>query len=388
MSEPKTVNFVGAELRRLRGIRKLGELASQAREVHAVRIGSAELDEIRLRHFEVGSLTPSTEECFTLSLLHRLSLHEMLDLLVVQQIVDKANLGARLEQLSSVHNQAWRDGDWETALAAAASGEALAERPSDWAAWRTQRAVSMGMLGMGRTALLILMDLSEHHSVEPDQRYQVFRYLADQQVNAGHFSLAAQSAQLAVEHAPHDLAPEWRWGLIHTQVRLFLLKAEQALEVDDEEIHEALFLIRDARRLITSEDSQKWLALDFMEAAAQELLGEQPVSEYERIARDARSCGHRHVEALAWKNLGVIHRRAGDIELAREPLLLARSLAREGHALDELFDVTFELYLLFEERGLELESEQYLAECHLHYQQVHSCTPNLLAYEALLRAAS
>lgn len=349
-------------------------------------MGVQPIDELLLRKLETGVVRPDPTQCFTLSRVHRLALHELLDLLAIQEIIDRSEKPPAGSDLLGAHVTAWQAGKWEEAMTVAAIGEIGAVYSGEWIKWRANRAFSMSMLGMGRTAELMLLDLSDSHDLTAENRFQVLRTLADVHVNAGHYTIAAETARLAIQQAPADLEPEWRWALIQTQVRLALVKAEHADRVNEQEVNGALFCLQDARRLTPEGDLWKMLTIDLMEEVAKTLLGQVSGERFARIAKMARNAQHAYLEMAAWKNLGVAHRREYENELAREALDTARDLAADTGDAAELFDINYELHVVAEASGDEEESQRCLQECHLHFPLVQVRTPNVRAYERLMRA--
>jgi tetratricopeptide (TPR) repeat protein len=377
--------LLGEELKRLRGTRSLelvGEISRSAPyNEHLKSIAAPTLCQI-----EQGISMPSLESLYTLSVLYQVSTQHLLARLVDERLSKRYRAPDGLEATASAFAQALKAGRWYEALALAVHGERLASSRKECVRWRAHRAISMQMIGMRQEAIILMQECVADRALDRKHRCQVRRNLADMLASAGLYEDAEDSMRRAIELAGDDAPPAILADMLSTRARLVILQAEMGIVTEEPRLREAIRLVESARQHVPAEDAWNRGLFDLYEARATELLDNQPAAaaSYARIAKGARGSELPRLELLALLNLGSLRRQLGKHADAEKHLIAAESLALDLKQPEECFEVFFELYLLYSERGDEKEATFYMKKCRRYHAMVRARTPNVMRFAELV----
>lgn len=377
--------LLGAELRRLRGERSLAQIAALskspplAERVHPVSAPA-------LSQIETGVSFPNLETLHSLATLYQTPIQQLLDLVVQERLIERDELPETHEEVRRIFGEAFEAGRWRRAMALAVRGEELSPSPADKVGWRANRAICLQQFGLRDDAVQMLLQCTSDPDAATDRQYQVYRSLAEALASSGHLGAAAAIASRALELAPPDLPPRWRWQLMSTRARLVLLENERD-SPNLEDVREALELVTRAATLVPEGMAQARLLLAVHAAIAHKLLGNavKAARSLEDIRDEARVAGQPLAETAAAIALGRLHREHGRWADAERVLMGAETIAMEEGFVDEAFEIYFELHLV--SKGAEDgKHHYYLRRCRRYYPLVQAKTPQVLAYEKLARS--
>ena len=377
--------YLGRELRRLRGKRSLEQVARLSASLKGLR-GAQPLSKSTLSQLELGTAMPSAQTLRTLSVLYRVSAEQLLDFIAEEQ----AAAANELPETLAATEQAWEESlgreAWAEALALAAHAEALASQPASRLNWRANRANALHMVGLHQHALSMLLECVHADATKPQSRFKMLRTLAEVYASVGHLDLATRVAKWATEEAPNEITPTWRWGLAQTQVRLVLLANDHAQEADARSIREALANL-DAAQAAMDDQPRFRLQAKLWRAVGQKLLGNELLAarDLQSLVSEARDAGLPHLQSSALANLGILRRQQKKWDAALEALRAAETIAVGEQFNDDAFEIYFEMYLTSRERQ-DGQASGYLERCAQYHPIIQTRTPRVLEYESLLAA--
>lgn len=381
--KPTGSRLLGAEFRRLRGVRTLDDIVELSRTGPLTRRIRG-LCPATISQIENGISMPSLESLYTLSVIYQTSAMHLLNVLVEERLTRSMELPGTLLATRDALHAALGSGRWAEALGLAIHGEHGVEAEADKLLWRANRAVAVAKLGMRYDAVMMLVDCVESADLRASDAWIVHRYIADVAGSAGYFKMASRNAQLALDLAPDDLDAASRAKILEARVRLILQEHDFGAGKDERALREAQVLISQARRAVAPTDSWMPFLLDTYEALSHEFLGNRLLAakSYGDLAKRAAKEGQARIEMLALMNLGRLRRTEGKLSDAADALLRAERLARNLEQNDEAFEVSFELYLVARQRKSP-EQQIYLKRCRRLFPLVQARTPNVRRFEQL-----
>jgi transcriptional regulator with XRE-family HTH domain len=379
--------LLGQELRRLRGDRSLDQVAEMTRTGPlAERVGPVAAP--TLSQIETGTSFPSVATLHSLATLYQTSVQRLLDVVVQERLVQETEpTPDDHDAVRGLFREAFEAGKWRQALGLAVRGEALASTPGERVSWRANRAICLQHFGLRHDAIQVLLDCTSDPEAPRDRLYQLYRALAEALASAGQVGPAAAIASRAVELAPSDLPPHWRWQLLSTRARLVLLDNTDRTEPDRAAVARALQDIETARELAPADQPQARLLLGVQQAIARKIMGdvEMAAGELSALLADAHQRGQALAEVAAGLALGRLHREFGDLEAAERVLTSAERVAVEEGFVEDAFEAYFELHLVSKAKG-DNRFVYFLRRCRRYYPLVQVKAPHVLAYEKLMRA--
>jgi hypothetical protein len=370
---------LGAELRRLRGGRTLQQVADLSRTPPlADRIKPVAAPTLSL--IENGISMPSLDTLYTLSVIYRVPMQRLYELVGLERMVSAVEVPEALGEIKAAYHAALRHRRWPEAVALAVAGERHVGSDLRAAmAWRFARATALPGVGLAVEAILLLHECLEQCTVAGIPRHVVLRNLCSAQHAAGYFDAAAVSAREALQCAPSSLSDAELLALREGLIGALVARRELDGEADERLARQVQRLVREARVA----GAPASLVLDLYEAVSHRIAGNR--AQGEKALRDlARRAAEGHdsgVELAAWWHLGVLRRLAGDARGALPPLSRAESLARASGDPAVVFDATYQLLLVATLLGEEALARRCRRACERHYVLVQAKTPSLVHYE-------
>jgi tetratricopeptide (TPR) repeat protein len=378
---------LGRELRRLRGHRSLDQISELSRSP-ALRDRVSPLGAPTLSQIENGVNFPSLERLYTLSVIYRTPINQLLDVVLQERMLKTARPLGSLGEAELAFGEALNAGQWLEALSVATWGEERAQTPSSATAWRANRGMALLHLGMRQHAIELLQDCANSADIAAETRYQYEAALAEALACGGYLRSALLHAEAAAELAPTELPPERRGHVLHVRAYLLLAANEQVAQPDEREVREAQRLLEQARRLVPLDDAVTAMRIDVQIAAAHGLLGNGVLAARDLKVLATRASGTKLalVRLGAWAALGTLERRRGNVASAVRALEEAGRMAVDAGDASLAFEAYFELYLAVRESD-DGKAAYYLRRCDTFFPLVHARTPNVVSYERLRREA-
>jgi tetratricopeptide (TPR) repeat protein len=376
---------LGAELRRLRGGRSLQQIARLSRTPPlADRIKPVAAPTLSM--IENGISMPTLDTLYSLSVMYRTSMQRLYNIVGLERVVAATDVPDTLEETKAAYRLAMAEARWFDAVSLALAGESQVDQGSvEATTWRAARATCLPYVGLPHEGILLLLDCIEDERVTPAQRVQVLRNLAATHLLAGQPRAGLRAAREAVAALPDDLDPTRA-----LEARLALALSLLALQAyrdspDARQVGEALQLIRSLEEPARDAGRPYALTLAVYEAEARHLEGNDlyAAKRFLELVTEAGAAGLPRLVFFAWLNLGRIRRRAGRLDSALEAFRQAEPLALEQRSPEDVFEVSFELYLASAGRD-EAAALRYRRRCERYHPLVAARTPTVVAFERLL----
>lgn len=380
----KVVRFTGSralgtELRRLRGGRTLGEIASLSR-LKLGSIGFRGVSVGTLSDIENGKSLPNVESIFALSVLYQVPPARFLHALLEENLTAEFAALADDADIPSRHAASVLKGDFVEALALAAAALKASVEPWETVRWRINKAIAMERLGMRFDAITELNACLADEGMRDTERYKVHRELARMHLYAHQLDLAELHLDQAFRGAPEDCPPLLRSRLLETRLRLGVTRLQDLpASAASSLAHELSAIVRECRLLIRREDHGDRLALDLYEGRTLQHLGDARGARraYRRVEAASRDLNLplRRVEALTC--LATLERKSKP-EVAVKLMSDAATEAIDGNHIDHAFVACFHLADwadTAEARG------HWLKKCRRLYPFVNGVTPLVRKFE-------
>lgn len=377
--------LLGAELRRLRGERSLGEMATLSKSAPlADRISP--ISAPTLSQIETGVSFPSVDTLHSLATLYQTSVQQLLDIVMEERLLKELDLPDDHEAVKGLFPRAFEAGRWRHAVALAVRGEELAPTAAERVSWRANRAVCLQQFGLRDHAIQTLLGCVSDPDAPPDRLYQFYRALAEAMASCGHVGPASAMAERALDLAPEDLPGHWRWQILSTRARLMLQESELTGRSEPSVARRALAMLEESITLVPLSHHQARLMLGVQVAVARSMTGDHAgaIQALEETRESAGAQGQILAEVVAGIALGRIRRELGELEKAERVLVASEQVAVDEGFVDEAFEAYFELHLLAKQKR-DGREEHFLRRCRRFYPLVQSKGPHVTAYEKLAR---
>lgn len=377
--------LLGAELRRLRGERSLGEISALSRS-NPLADRISPISAPALSQIETGVSFPSVDTLHSLATLYQTSVQQLLDVVVQERLVKELDLPDDHDAVKGLFRQAFEAGQWRRAVALAVRGEDLSPTRGQAVAWRANRAICLQQFGLRDHAIQALLGCISDPDAPPDRLYQFYRSLAEALASAGHVGPASAMAARALDLAPADLPAHWRWQLLSTRARLALQEQELLAAVNARAAAEAQAMLAECLPLVPEDQVQARLLLAVQLGIAQNMAGDPAgaTARLEGVRTESEQLGQPLAHVSASIALGRLRRERGDLERAERILVAAEQVAVDEGFIDEAFEAYFELHLVARELKNGREGH-YLRRCRRYHPLVQARGPHVTAYEKIAR---
>lgn len=380
--------LLGAELRRLRGSRKLSEIAELSKAAPFDRIASS-LAEATLCEIENGKTMPSLATLHALSLVYKTSMSHLMSFVVEERLASKREgADVSMREAEQEFGSCLREGEWYSALAIAHEWEMRCTQPAQRLAWRGNRASCLSRIGLHDEAIAMLSGCIEAPGVDASQRFWFLRSLADCQIQAGYLGLASLLLKEVITLAENlTLSEEQRAWVLILRARSLLEARAADISGTDTTTREALRLLEVAEKSVP--DGPSLLRIQLLQADGHAQLGNSllALSRAEQVLARARVSRHAQVEAAANLSLGCIVRTRSDADRAVSCFTDAASVARAGQYHDIEFMACLELFQLQREAHPGLATRNF-NRCRELYPLLPERSVAMKKFEAIARSLS
>ncbi len=341
--------LLGAELRRLRGARTLEEIAMLCKSPPLAGkvspISASALSEI-----EVGRQMPRLPTLYSMSLVYRVSMNQLMGFVVEEGIVNAAaKVGEGTpEELRAAFARLLAIGAWHEALPIALHAERKATTERERVGWRANRATCLANIGLHSEAVTMLTACLENPEITRAQEFAVLKNLAEVHAAGGNFKTASSLLRDALEVRPDDLTDSNAGALERLRASLIVDAQEMKAFPEQRALREAIRLADHAEKSCSDEERPLRLRIGCVRARAQHLLGNGLLAarDLERILVEAVDLRYPRMEALAALILGKIRKQAGNSAQAEGLLGRAVSVADASQQNDVLFEACLALFQL------------------------------------------
>jgi tetratricopeptide (TPR) repeat protein len=347
--EPNTGSpLLGAELRRLRGIRTLEEIATLSKAPPLA--GSVPpLSSSALCEIEFGRQMPRLTTLYTLSMVYRVSMNQLMGYIVEENLAKAAvEIGeATGEDPSAAFARLLSVGEWHRALPLALHCERNATTEQARIAWRGNRATCLARVGLHTEAVTLLTSCLESRAISRRQEFAILQMLGDIQKFAGNFKTADTHLKEALERVPDEAAPGEIANLEAIRAELIVRVQDDAGDVSERAVREAIKLSERAEKG-RADDPSAVLRIRATRAWAFRLLGNRTLAlrDLEAILREAVERRYSAMEVRASLDIARLRQEAGHLPEARALLERGKSIAEAAQQFDLVFEASLALFLL------------------------------------------
>jgi len=339
--------LLGAELRRLRGIRTLDEIAAlSAAPPLAGSVPPISMSTIS--DVETGKQMPKLLTLYSFSMVYRVSMNQLLGYVVEEGLAKAATEVTRdaSEDPAVTFGRLLSIGEWHRALPLALHCERNAKTERERMAWRSNRAACFSKVGLHSEAVALLSSCLESPDVSRRQEFVILQLLADVQAASGNFKLATFLAKEALEHASDDASPSEVANLEFIRAQLIVAVQDDVVAVDERLVREAMRLADRAEKLWKDDDVAQ-LRVRGVRAQCYRLLGNRLVAarDLEQIISESADRKYSVMEARAALELARVRRESGHATQALALLDRARSVGEAAQQIDVIFEANFALFL-------------------------------------------
>jgi len=375
--------LLGQELRRLRGMRRLQDVARLSK-VDLPAGTTKPLSVASLSEIENGKYLPSLETLVTLCLTYKVSPARFVGRVLEERLIAGHDVPEGAEELEAQATAAMREGRWPRALALVLVGIERAHHAADVLRWRLRHAQVLTNTGMLDQALHELKDVLDAPALARELRPRVHLDIANAASRAGHVTDAAFHCDAALAHADEGAPPAFRLRALQTSVAVTLRRSVLGFGTD-RELREAQRRIEEARGLLPQDDPSARLALDVYQAQVEHRLGHRSQAQdlYRRIEGECERLGNGHLGACVLISHAELLVESGHEDRARPRLEQAARLATDSHAVDHAFEAHFSLIPL---SRTDRERELHRRACRRLMTMATSPTPRMREFEAALAA--
>jgi len=381
--------LLGAELRRLRGIRTLDEIA--ALSAAPPLAGSVPpVSTSTISDVETGKQMPKLLTLYTFSMVYRVSMNQLLGYVVEEGLAKAAAdlESASAEDPATAFGRLLSIGEWHRALPLALVCERAATTEREKVRWRGNRALCLARVGLHVEAISMLTACLESYEVSRRQEFMILQQMADIQASAGNFKMATSSVKEALDRVPDDATPLEIGNLEAIRSELTIAIQECSAFVDEPVVREALRLNERAGKTLAGDPAAQ-LRFRSRSARAYRLLGNRLLADKELEQVLAESVDRRYplMEARAAIDLARLRLDAGHHSQAQALLERARSVAEVGQQLDLVFEACLQLFQLLriERPGVAVT---HFRRCREILPLLPANAPHVRAFERLAREIS
>jgi tetratricopeptide (TPR) repeat protein len=375
-------HLLGRDLRRLRGSRKLQDVAALS-SAGALAGPLRPLSVAALSEIENGKYLPSLDALITLCITYRISPARLVRRVLEDRLVSGQPIPDEDADVERGAVSALRDGQWVRALALVVAGAERAKDDADRLRWRLRHAAVLSNIGMIDQALNELQETLDSPELPKTMRPRVHLDLANAASRAGHFTLASFHCQAALDEA--EGAPEheraFRVLALQTSVALAIRRSVQGA-AGERELRVALHRVEEARALTGEGDRHARACLDLYHAQIHDRLGSRAQAHelYRRLETECEALGSTHLHACVLVSHAELLASGGGEDAARRKLQRAAQIATDCHAVDHAFEAHF---LLLSLARSERERELHRRSCRKFLSLATHPTPRMREFDSL-----